>query len=94
MISDEELYRQYLHGDEAGLEALMKKYGDLLTLYINGYLHDVHEAEDLMIEVFSYLFTKKPVSGTADLRLTSIKRRGTWLYATKADGDFSSTWMT
>ena len=60
MISDEELYRQYLHGDEAGLEALMKKYGDLLTLYINGYLHDVHEAEDLMIEVFSYLFTKKP----------------------------------
>ena len=60
MISDEELYRQYLHGGEAGLEALMKKYGDLLTLYINGYLHDVHEAEDLMIEVFSYLFTKKP----------------------------------
>ena len=60
MISDEELYRQYLHGDEAGLEALMKKYGDPLILYINGYLHDVHEAEDLMIEVFSYLFTKKP----------------------------------
>ena len=60
MPSDEELYRQYLRGDEAGLEALMKTYGDSLTLYINGYLHDVHEAEDLMIEVFSYLFTKKP----------------------------------
>ena len=60
MSTDEELYRQYLRGDETGLEALMKKYGDPLTLYINGYLHDVHEAEDLMIEVFSYLFTKKP----------------------------------
>lgn len=60
MNIDEELYRQYLCGDEAGLEALMKKYGDPLILYINGYLHDVHEAEDLMIEVFSYLFTKKP----------------------------------
>ena len=60
MVTDEELYGQYLCGDEAGLEALMKKYGDPLTLYINGYLHDVHEAEDLMIEVFSYLFTKKP----------------------------------
>ena len=60
MSTDEELYRQYLRGDETGPEALMKKYGDPLTLYINGYLHDVHEAEDLMIEVFSYLFTKKP----------------------------------
>ena len=60
MAMDEEFYRQYLCGDEAGLAALMKKYGDPLTLYINGYLHDVHEAEDLMIEVFSYLFTKKP----------------------------------
>ena len=60
MITDEELYRQYLYGDEAGLEALIRKYGDPLTFYINGYLHDVHEAEDLMLEVFSYLFTKKP----------------------------------
>ena len=60
MVSDEELYRQYLSGDETGLEVLMKKYGDPLTLYINGYLHDVHEAEDLMIDAFSYLFTKKP----------------------------------
>ena len=60
MISDEELYRQYISGDETGLDELMKKYGDPLILYINGYLHDVHEAEDLMIEAFSYLFTKKP----------------------------------
>ena len=60
MAMDEELYRRYLCGDEAGLVALMKKYGNPLTLYINGYLHDVHEAEDLMIEVFSYLFTKRP----------------------------------
>ena len=60
MVTDEELYRQYLYGDDTGLEALIRKYGDPLTFYINGYLHDVHEAEDLMIEVFSYLFTKKP----------------------------------
>ena len=59
MVIDEELYRQYLRGDEAGLEALMRKYGNPLTLYINGYLHDVHEAEDLMIEVFSYFIYEK-----------------------------------
>ena len=37
MISDEELYRQYLSGDETGLEELMRKYDNPLTLYINGY---------------------------------------------------------
>ena len=61
MATDEELYGQYLSGDETGLELLIKKYGDPLTLYIDGYLHDVHEAEDLMMETFSWLFTKKPL---------------------------------
>lgn len=60
MVTDEELYGRYLCGDETGLELLIKKYGDPLTLYIDGYLHDVHEAEDLMMETFSWLFTKKP----------------------------------
>ena len=39
MATDEELYGQYLCGDETGLELLIKKYGDPLTLYIDGYLH-------------------------------------------------------
>ena len=37
-MTDEELYRQYLDGDDAGLTALMEKYGNALTLYIDGYL--------------------------------------------------------
>ena len=60
MACDEALYRQYLDGNDVGLDALMKKYGDSLTLYIDGYLHDIHEAEELMLDVFAYLFTKKP----------------------------------
>ena len=36
MACDESLYRQYLNGDDEGLNALMKKYGDPLTLYIDG----------------------------------------------------------
>ena len=32
MATDEELYGQYLSGDETGLELLIKKYGDPLTL--------------------------------------------------------------
>lgn len=63
MSTDEEFYKQYLCGDEAGLEALMKKYGDPLTLYINGYLHDVHEAEDLMTKPFPICLRKTPHPG-------------------------------
>ena len=94
MSTDEEFYKQYLCGDEAGLEALMKKYGDPLTLYINGYLHDVHEAEDLMIEAFSYLFTKKPRIRDGCFKAYPIKQRGTRHYATKADGGLSSVLTT
>lgn len=35
MVCDESLYRQYLNGDDAGLDALMKKYGDPLPLCIS-----------------------------------------------------------
>ena len=50
MIPDEELYRRWLSGDEEGLRALMERYGDRLTLYLDGYVRDLHEGEDLMIE--------------------------------------------
>ena len=59
-MTDEGLYRRYLRGDESGLSELMSRYGDALTVYIDGYLGDIHESEDLMIEVFSYLCLKKP----------------------------------
>ena len=93
MISDEELYRQYLSGDETGLEELIRKYDNPLTLYINGYLHDIHEAEDLMIEVFSYLFAKRPHIRDGGFRLTCIKLRDIWLCAIKASGDITSVLM-
>ena len=60
MTTDEILYSHYLEGDESGLTTLMERYGDSLTFYINGYLSDMDEAEDLMIEAFAYLIAKKP----------------------------------
>ena len=59
-MTDELLYRRYLSGDEDALGALMERYGTKLTLYLDGYLCDLHEAEDLMIEAFAYLIAKKP----------------------------------
>ena len=65
MISDETSYRRYLDGEQKAADLLVEKYGDPLTLYINGYLKDLQEAEDLMIEAFSQIFAKeRPITGT------------------------------
>ncbi len=60
MITDETLYHRFLDGDDSGLAELMERYGNSLTYYIHGYLNDIHDAEDLMIEAFAYIATKKP----------------------------------
>lgn len=59
-MSDEALYQAYLAGDELGLRTLMERYGDPITYYVHGYIHDVHYAEDLMIEAFSRVIAKRP----------------------------------
>lgn len=59
-ISNEALFTTYLCGDGDALRILMERYGDALTFYINSYIHDIHEAEDLMIESFSRVIIAKP----------------------------------
>ncbi len=53
MSTDEALYRAYLDGDDSGLTLLMDRYGNRLTFYINGYIYDMYDSEDLMIEAFA-----------------------------------------
>ena len=69
MTGDEKLYQQYLAGDEAAAEGLGARYGVTLALYIHGFLGDLHEAEDLMIEAFALMFAKpRPVSEQGSFR--------------------------
>lgn len=83
MISDEMAYRQYLGGDEAAAAVLVERYGDALTCYLGGWVRDVQEAEDLMIEAFSRMFAKaRPIGGDGTSGPISIRRRGAWLCAT------------
>lgn len=58
--SDEKLFEQLVSGDRESLRPLMERYGDALTLYANGYVHDIDAAEDLMIEAFARMLAKKP----------------------------------
>ena len=73
-MTDEVLYRRYLGGDEDALGELMERYGTKLTLYLDGYLRDLHEAEDLMIEAFAYLIAKRPAIRDGGFRAYQIGR--------------------
>lgn len=57
---DGTLYRRFLAGDTKAYDQLMVRYGDSLTIYLYGYLHDWHDAEDLMIEAFARIMVKQP----------------------------------
>lgn len=57
-MDDERLYRQYVNGNRDAADMLVDRYADALTLYINGFIGDIHEAEDLMIESFALIFAK------------------------------------
>lgn len=61
--TDAALYRRFLDGDTAGFDQLMIRYGDSVTMYLYGYVHDWQGAEDLMIDAFARIMVKKPVIG-------------------------------
>ena len=54
------LYRRFLSGDTAAYDQLLIRYGDSLVMYLNGYLRDFQESEDLMIEAFARIMAKRP----------------------------------
>ena len=57
---DEALFEKLLDGDSDALRPLMERHGDALTLYVNGYVHDIDAAEDIMIEAFSRMLARRP----------------------------------
>ena len=59
-MTDDELYREYLDGDSSAGDRLMLRYGDVLTAYLDGFLHNAHDAEDLMLDCFAVILVNKP----------------------------------
>lgn len=69
MISDENLYERFWNGEPKVADELVHRHGDILILFIDGYLRDIHESEDMMIEAFAQMFAKKrPISGEGSFR--------------------------
>ena len=53
--SAEMAYRRYLDGDETAFREVMTAYFNGLTYFANGFVHDVHAAEDVAIEAMTEL---------------------------------------
>ncbi len=66
-------YRRFLDGDESGLVEIIRDYKDGLILYLNGFVSNIHTAEELAEDTFVKLGVKKP----RDSKKCSFK---TWLY--------------
>ena len=63
MLSDEALYEQYINGDDTVLDALLMRYREGLTLFLMGFVRDIRDAEDLMMETFAMLLAREVTFG-------------------------------
>ena len=69
-----ESYCRYLDGDNDGLKEIVETYFDGLILYLNLFVRNLSEAEELAEETLFQLVSKRPIfSGKSTFK--------TWLYA-------------
>ncbi len=59
-ISDDELYSNFIQGQTESFDELTIRYGDALVIYLSGILHNMQDAEDIMVETFARILVKKP----------------------------------
>ncbi|MBQ9416201.1 MAG: sigma-70 family RNA polymerase sigma factor [Clostridia bacterium] len=52
-------YRRFLEGDESAFDEIVDSLFYKLVLFINGYVHSVHIAEDIAMDAFSDLLVNK-----------------------------------
>lgn len=66
-------YRRFLGGDDSAMEELVEEYRDGMILFVNGYVKNLHTAEEVAEDVFFRLAVKKP-------RYRPSASFRTWLY--------------
>lgn len=73
--ADEAVYLRYLDSAaDDDLRTLLERYRDPLTLFLYGFLHNMEDAEELMLDAFAVI-----ASGTASFSGKSSFK--TWLFA-------------
>ena len=48
-------YLRYLKGDDSAFNEIMEELFFKLVFFTNGYVHDIHTAEDIALDIFSDL---------------------------------------
>ena len=77
ILSDGQLYIRFLKTkDEEAFRTIYEKYRDGLVLFLRGYVSNLDDAEELMMDTFAVL-----VSGVARYREQAGSSFKTWLYA-------------
>ncbi len=66
-------YRRFLAGDDNGIAEIIRDYKDGLLLYLNGFVRNIHVAEELTEDTFVKIAVKKP-------RFSQKSSFKTWLY--------------
>ena len=59
-MTDDELYRAYLAGEADAGDRLMLRCSEALTAYLDAFLHNPEDAEDLMLDCFTEILVRKP----------------------------------
>lgn len=52
-------YRRFLDGDESAFDDVMRELFDKLVFFVDRYVHDIHAAEDVAIDVFADLIVHR-----------------------------------
>lgn len=55
MESGASSYRRFIDGDKSAFDDIIREHFPGLVFFINRYLHDIHAAEDIAIDVFTEL---------------------------------------
>ncbi len=72
--SDEIIYSRFLkEGDSDDLRTLLERHRESLTLFIYGYVHNMEDAEDLMLSAFA-------VAAAEDSAFSGKSTFKTWLF--------------
>jgi len=72
-MMDEQAYERYLRGKEDALQVLLERYRESLTLFLFGYVHNMEDAEELMLDAFA-------VVAAGESRYLEKSSFKTWLF--------------
>ena len=60
MGEDEQLYLEFLNGNQNSFEIIVKKYSKKIIYFIYQFVNNIEVAKDLSQDVFVYILSKKP----------------------------------